>query len=61
MIDIVDEMAKKLNFTYVLHLAQASMALNSSEDVNGTVRRKKKPHANRKHFHFSRCPRKFIS
>jgi hypothetical protein len=42
MIDILDEMAKKLNFTYVLHLAQASLSLNSTDEFNATVRERKK-------------------
>lgn len=37
IIDILDEMSKKLNFTYVLHVAQASTNINSTDDVNGTV------------------------
>ena len=37
MIDILDEMTKQLNFTYVLHLAKASMSLNSTDEFNATV------------------------
>lgn len=38
IIDILNEMSKKLNFTYELHLAQASTSMNSTDDMNGTVR-----------------------
>lgn len=37
IIDILNELSKKMNFTYVLHLAQASTSMNSSDDLNGTV------------------------
>jgi glutamate receptor, ionotropic, invertebrate len=37
IIDILDEMSKKLNFTYILHLAHTSTNLNSTDDLNATV------------------------
>lgn len=39
IIDILDEISKKLNFTYVLHLAQVSTNLNMTDDLNATVSR----------------------
>lgn len=38
IIDILNEMSRKLNFTFVLHLAQASTSLNTTDEVNTTVR-----------------------
>jgi hypothetical protein len=38
VIDIMNELARKLNFTYVLHLTQASLDTNSTDELtNATV------------------------
>lgn len=37
IIDILNEMSTKLNFTYVLHVAQVSTNLNTTDELNATV------------------------